>query len=85
MSLIIPTIILNINCINICIIYTVSVLLHSQYSSLKSRTGSGLVDLAGTRPAPRFFSERVFKVPKKTVDNIYSLKPENVEILLFMK
>ena len=28
---------LLLNCINICIIYTVSVLLHSQYSSLKSR------------------------------------------------
>ena len=43
------------------------------------------VDLAGTRPDPRFFSERVFKVAKKTVENKYSLKSENVEMLLLMK
>ena len=33
------------------------------------------VDLAGTRPVPRFlFSERIFKVAKRTVENKYSLK-----------
>ena len=36
------------------------------------------VDLAGTRPVPQFFSKRVFKVSKITVENIYSLKSENV-------
>ena len=53
-------------------------------------TGSGPlpVDLAGTRPVPRFFSERVltvFNVVKRTVENRYSIKSENVEMLLFMK
>ena len=50
-------------------------------------TGSGSVPvvLAGTRPVPRFFSERAFRVAKRTVKNRYSLKSENVEILLFMK
>ena len=39
-------------------------------------TGFGLVpvDLAGTRPVSRFFSESVFKVAKRTVENRYSLK-----------
>ena len=43
-------------------------------------TCSGLepVDLAGTRLVPRFFSEHVYKVSKKTVENRYSLKSENV-------
>ena len=37
--------------------------------SVLSSTGSGPVplNLAGTRPVPRFFSERVFKVGKRTV------------------
>ena len=35
------------------------------------------VDMAGTRPVPRFFSERVFKVAKRTVESRYSLKSEN--------
>ena len=32
-----------------------------------------------------FVSERVFKVAKRTVENRFSLKSENVEMLLFMK
>ena len=43
------------------------------------------VDLAGNRPVPRFFSERIFKVAKRTVENRYSLISENVEMLIFMK
>ena len=35
------------------------------------------VDLAGTRPVPRFFSFRVFKVANRTVES--SLKSGNVE------
>ena len=30
-------------------------------------------------------TERVFKVAKRTAENRYSLKSENVEMLLFMK
>ena len=44
------------------------------------------VDLAGTRPVPRFlFSERIFKVAKRTVENKYSLKSEIVEIYYFLR
>ena len=48
-------------------------------------TGSCPVDLAGTNWYRDFFSQIVFKVAKRNVENIYSLKSENVEILLFMK
>ena len=41
------------------------------------------VDLAGTGPVPG--QERVFKMAKRTVENRYSLKSENVLMLLFMK
>ena len=47
--------------------------------------GSRSVDLAGIRPVPRFFSERALKVAKTTVENICSLKSENVEMLLFLQ
>ena len=42
-------------------------------------TGSGPVSVAltGTRPIPG--QERVFKIAKRTVENRYSLKSENVE------
>ena len=37
------------------------------------------VDLAGTRPVPRFFyTACFFKVAKRTVENRYSSKSENV-------
>ena len=51
------------------------------------RSGPVPVDFAGTRPVPRFFSDRVlnFKVAKKTVENIYSLKSENLAMFLFVK
>ena len=48
-------------------------------------TGSGPVpvDLAGTRPVPRFFSCWI-KESKTTVENGYILKSENLEMLFFM-
>ena len=48
-----------------------------------SVSGPVPVDLAGTKPVPRFFSERVFKIAKRTVENRYSLKSENVEMIFY--
>ena len=49
--------------------------------------GSGpvLVEFYWYQTVTAFFSGCVFKVTKRTVENRYSLKSENVEMLLFMK